>query len=583
MAATAVLHLLMALLPQRALKPAATTSRRHFSPSMLKAKYDLVVIGGGPVGVTAALRGASLGYDTILIDATPPRQYQFTGPTGLFSKALRDSAIRLDVPVLRKMGIVDTAIWAQVNEFVEQILRKSGDNNMQALSLSRVPHLRGMGSLHVCADGATTSACSVEVTYSGGKRAATGQSITLSSDNVLLATGSRALRLATLDEWYDEPLGGHIRCHDSDSIKRLSFLPRSVVVIGGGIIAVEFARIFAALAADVTMIVRASDLPNSLSRVGIDRQIGYLLQSELLASGVTLLFESEVTGAKAVVASRSQRSQRKGGRAQGDQLRLDVVRTGTTEERSPILTDLVLSATGRKAVTQGLGLEELGIEIKPNGDVAVGSDLMTSSPGVYAAGDLIGAPQLASTGIEQAESAVDAMFTLPDDRANAELATRQDCSPAALLSNAARYPIGIWTMPELAFVGLTAAAAAAPPHNLDVVEGIGRYSESIRGHVHTVGTGCEGEYLAGYVAPGGGDASPAAAGQDKPLSGPALKLVVERKSPHRVVGVHVFGDDACELIHFGTTLVQVSSTIRPPNLLSRASLSVPAQPRGVVC
>jgi len=457
---------------------------------------------------------------------------------------------------LRKMGIVDTAIWAQVNEFVEQILRKSGDNNMQALSLSRVPHLRGMGSLHVCADGATTSACSVEVTYSGGKRAATGQSITLSSDNVLLATGSRALRLATLDEWYDEPLGGHIRCHDSDSIKRLSFLPRSVVVIGGGIIAVEFARIFAALAADVTMIVRASDLPNSLSRVGIDRQIGYLLQSELLASGVTLLFESEVTGAKAVVASRSQRSQRKGGRAQGDQLRLDVVRTGTTEERSPILTDLVLSATGRKAVTQGLGLEELGIEIKPNGDVAVGSDLMTSSPGVYAAGDLIGAPQLASTGIEQAESAVDAMFTLPDDRANAELATRQDCSPAALLSNAARYPNGIWTMPELAFVGLTAAAAAAPPHNLDVVEGIGRYSESLRGHGHTVGTGCEGEYLAGYVAPGGGDASPAAAGQDKPLSGPALKLVVERKSPHRVVGVHVFGDDACELIHFGTTLVQ---------------------------
>ena len=75
---------------------------------MLRDKYDLVVVGGGPVGVTAALRGASLGYDTILIDATPPRQFQFTGPTGLFSKALRDSALRLDVPVLRSRAVVST-------------------------------------------------------------------------------------------------------------------------------------------------------------------------------------------------------------------------------------------------------------------------------------------------------------------------------------------------------------------------------------------------------------------------------------------------------------------------------------------
>ena len=116
---------------------AAVATRRAPPPLMLRDKYDLIVIGGGPVGITAALRGASFGYSTILIDATPPRQFQFTGPTGLFSKALRDSALRLDVNVLRSMGIVDTAIWAQVDEFVQRILRKSGDNNMKALSLSR--------------------------------------------------------------------------------------------------------------------------------------------------------------------------------------------------------------------------------------------------------------------------------------------------------------------------------------------------------------------------------------------------------------------------------------------------------------
>jgi len=171
---------------------------------------------------------------------------------------------------------------------------------------------------------------------------------------------------------------------------------------------------------------------------------------------------------------------------------------------------------------------------------------------VYAAGDMIGAPQLASTGIEQAEFAVDAMLGRRECTVEARVQSlpfaAADCSPSALLSNAARYPIGIWTIPELAFVGLTAEAAAAPPHGLDVVEGVGRYSDSIRGHVHTVGSDQEGEYLAKFN-------SPTFAGEE-PLTGPALKLVVERTAPHRIVGVHAFGEDACELIHFGTTLVQ---------------------------
>ena len=167
----AILSCSMLLLP-RVPRAAPPTSRRAPPPSMLKAKYDLVVVGGGPVGVTAALRGAEFGYSTILIDATPPRQFQFTGPTGLYSKALRDSALRLDVPVLRSMGIVDAAIWAQVNEFVQQILRKSGDNNMKALCLNNVPHLRGMGRLRP-----SDARCSVEVAYRRG------ESITLRSDN----------------------------------------------------------------------------------------------------------------------------------------------------------------------------------------------------------------------------------------------------------------------------------------------------------------------------------------------------------------------------------------------------------------
>ena len=88
--------------------------------------------------------------------------------------------------------------------------------------------------------------------------------------------------------------------------------------------------------------------------------------------------------------------------------------------------------------------------------------------------------------------------------------------------------------------------ASAVTYNRYVVEGIGRYSDSIRGHVHNVGTKSEGEYLARPNPPPG----------CRDVTGMALKLVVERAPPHRVVGVHIFGDDACELVHFGTNMVQ---------------------------
>lgn len=548
--------------------------RRVRSPQMLRDTYDLVVVGGGPVGVTAALRAASLGHTAILIDATPPRQFQFTGPTGLFSKALRDSALRLDVQVLRSMGIVDTAIWEQVRGFVEQILRKSGDNNAKALALSGVPHLRGYGALRAAPDDwGAEGRCAVQVQFQ--QQRAKRNEMLLRSQCVLLATGSRAVRLPVLNEWYDRALGGHVRVHDSDSIKQLSFLPRSVVVVGGGIIAVEFARIFAELAADVTMVIRSPDLPKSLQRVGIDREVAYVLQADLIASGVKLLFESEIRGAALPAGASADAVRRDERRAamQASRIELDVVRSGSDEPRAPLVADLVLSATGRNAVTEGLELQRLDVGTQPNGDVAVDSDLMTSAPGVYAAGDVIGAPQLASTGISQAEAAVDAMFGRSFMLAQGqEPAVTQDCSPTALLSNTARYPIGIWTLPELAFVGLTAAAAAAAPHNLDVVEGIGRYSESIRGHVHTVGTPCEGEYLEPCRRSDGDSDS------TRPLTGPSLKLVVERTPPHAVVGVHIFGEDACELIHFGTTLVQQRQSIADILAVCCAPPARPAPP-----
>lgn len=260
------------------LLPSISPTPRCPPTRMLRDSYDVIVIGGGPVGITAALRAAKLGHSAIVIDATPPSQFQFTGPTGLYSKALRDAALRIDVGVLRKMGIGDAACWAQISELVDSIRMKAGDTNAEGLSVSRIPHLRGRGSL-LPSDG---DELKVKVAFNEQR------SDTVGGGNVILATGSKAVRLDHLGEAYTtlithRPFPAELRVFDSDSIKLLSFLPRSVTIVGGGIIAVEFARIFAALGAKVTMCVRASDLPSSLARVGIDRELASALQRDLQA------------------------------------------------------------------------------------------------------------------------------------------------------------------------------------------------------------------------------------------------------------------------------------------------------------
>jgi hypothetical protein len=292
-----------------------------------------------------------------------------------------------------------------------------------------------------------------------------------------------------------------------------------------------------------------------------------VLQADLQASGVRLMFESEVVGAEPCIKPDLNR----GRRATSAQLKLEIIKTGDCNKKRPaIFTDMVLTATGRSAVTSGLGLKDAGVGLAPNGDICVDSQLQTSVPGVYAAGDAIGAPQLASTGIAQAESAIETICA----KSSGDECTALDMSPQALLSNAARYPIGIWTLPEVSFVGLTKEAAEKA--DLSVIEGVGRYSSSIRGHLHTIGTPKEGEYLRPRGSAHNNQAAPTAASSVKeptaPLTGPALKLVVERGS-EVIVGVHVFGDDACELIHFGTTLVQGKKTLADTLALCYAAVT----------
>jgi dihydrolipoamide dehydrogenase len=186
--------------------------------------YDLAVLGAGPTGVTAAVKAAQLGRRSILIDDPGTgAKLQVGGPSGLFSKALRDVSKRLNVNTLRSMGMLDSSIWAQVQALCREIALVETQNTVRKLQRAGVPRVQGAASFgERCEDGSVLVRC----------RMRDGSDLLINSKRVLVATGSKAWPAPGV------PLDGR-RVFDSDSISRLSYLPNSVVITGSGIIAIE--------------------------------------------------------------------------------------------------------------------------------------------------------------------------------------------------------------------------------------------------------------------------------------------------------------------------------------------------------
>ena len=239
-----------------------------------REKYDIIVIGGGPVGLSAAQSATAQGRTSLIIDNTPRSLVQFTGPTGIFSKALRDTAKKIDVVTLRGMGLRDAVVWRQIQDMTFDVLRTNGLNNLRDMQHKHIPHLRGNASF--------IDSNKLAIHQSGS------QSVEVKGKTVLIATGSTAYRLPSIP--YDDR-----RVFDSDTIKGLSFLPKSVTIIGAGIIAVEYARIFTKLQCRVTMIVRQRSLDVAFKRIGIDQGIAVQLQKDLNLNKVRIIFNAQVS------------------------------------------------------------------------------------------------------------------------------------------------------------------------------------------------------------------------------------------------------------------------------------------------
>ncbi len=428
-------------------------------------QFDLVVIGGGAAGEKGAAQAAYFGKRVAVIErrTEPGGATVHTGT--LPSKTLREAALFLSGYRQRDLYGVSVEVSRDL-EVASLIERKNAvreletDRMLANLARHDVALVHGSARL--------IDANTVEVVDDGSRR--------LIGDVVLIVTGSSPFRPPGIP--FDDP-----DVHDSDSILEIDRLPASLAVLGGGVIGCEYASMFAALGTDVHLVERRTPLLSFLDAEVVDRMVAGMRDL-----GVTFH-----------LGERAETVARRDGRL-----------VCTLPGGGEIAAEKVLVAAGRVGNTDGLGLAALGVETDERGRIVVDGTFRASVPGVYAAGDVIGSPALASTSMEQARVAVCHAFGF---------AYKQEVS--SLL------PFGVYTIPEVSSVGMSEDEAAA--RGVDVVVGRASFRDNARGAIIGDRDGM-------------------------------TKLVFERAT-RQLIGVHCVGERASELVHVGHAVMTLHGTV----------------------
>jgi NAD(P) transhydrogenase len=444
--------------------------------------FDLCVIGSGPGGSKAAIAAAKLGKSVVVIEKMDVVGGVAINTGTIPSKALREAVLALTSArqVLAGAGAMGVGGGSQsAEQELQQLMGQCHRVIAAEVSILR-SQLMSNGIEIMTGAASFVDANTVQVETRGGRGAEK-----VAAKNFVIGVGSSPARPANIP--FDEQ-----NILTSDEVLRLKCLPRSIIVVGGGVIGTEYASMLAALGVRVTLI---EGRPRLLEFV--DTEICEALQYHLRQMGVTLRMGEKVVSIKTLEAPKGARS--------SDGLMAEA----TLESGKTIMADSLMYCVGRQGSTAGLNLEAAGLSADNRGRITVDACYRTKQSHIYAVGDVIGFPALASTSMEQGRLAAMHM-------------NGESCEQFADL-----LPYGIYSIPEISMVGWTEERLTA--EGIPFESGVAQYKEIARGQLLGDSTGM-------------------------------LKLLIHQET-HAVLGVHIIGSQATELIHIGQAVMAFKGTV----------------------
>jgi NAD(P) transhydrogenase len=428
--------------------------------------FDMIVIGSGPAGQRAAIQAAKSGKQVAVVEKRDVLGGVCINTGTIPSKTLREAVLHLSGYAYQNVygasyRVKEKITMADLAFRVQHVIRTEIDVTVSQFRRNGVETLFGSASF--------VTPNTIRVTNQLG-------SIDYCAQNVVIATGTKPAVSEKV------PINGR-NIINSDQILQMAEIPKTLIVVGGGVIGVEYCCMFSTLGVRVILVEKR---PRLLEFA--DSEMVEALSYHLRDSRVTLRLNEEVSSVEEMP---------------------DGTVVANLESKKKIVGDALLYAVGRQGNIDDLNLGAAGLEADARGRIAVDADYRTKVGHIFAAGDVIGFPSLASVSMEQGRIAAARAYG------------------SSVNSNPATYPYGIYTIPEISFTGKNEEQLTDEDVPYEV--GVAYYREIARGQIRGDTTG-------------------------------RLKLIFHRET-REVLGVHIIGEGASELLHIGQAVMAFKGTV----------------------
>jgi NAD(P) transhydrogenase len=434
---------------------------------MSAVKYDLIIVGSGPSGQRAAVAASKMKKRVAVVEARAVVGGVCINTGTIPSKTMREAVLHLSGYAYRSVygmnyRVKEKITMADLDFRVQAVIKTEVDVTEAQLSRNGIDVIEGIGHF-----------VDPHVLRVEGPHGDT----TLEGSRIILAVGTKPASSPKV------PINGRTIIN-SDQVLDLPNLPRTLIVVGGGVVGVEYACMFAILGVRVTLIEKRNKLLEFA-----DQEIVESLSYHLRDSRVTMRLGEEVESVEELS---------------------DGGVVANLESKKKVSGDALLYAVGRQGNVDELNLAAAGLEADSRGRIPVDENFRTKVEHIFAVGDVVGFPALASVSMEQGRIAAARAF---NDHATS--------------SNPSFYPYGIYTIPEISFIGKTEEQLTDEDVPYEV--GMAYYREVARGQIRGDTTG-------------------------------RLKLIFHRDT-RKVLGVHIIGEGASELVHIGQAVMTLGGTV----------------------